>query len=86
MADAILEEGVSDVLALAQSLDRRLKSDRGYRWLREFFLYDYRTSEDVGDKFALERIDNEKTGLCIPSKGNLFFSEWDENKEDQSQY
>lgn len=72
IVDITLNEKVISVEELAKNLDRRQKSNKALKWLREFFAWDYKAQRSTNSLFTLVEKNNKKY-LCTKSENkNLF--------------
>ena len=93
VVDTISKYGPSNVVEFAKALDDYMKGDIGYRWLREFFFYDYKTEKNIIDEFSSFKAEDffvTESGQKRPrlsklivskKKQNLFFTPYKEDQE-----
>ena len=86
MIDAIALYAPKNVYELAEAFDHVSQLDLGYRWLREFYFYDYRTKKNITEVFELKHIkkiysESVKTFCISDIYQDLFFSPFLEASE-----
>ncbi|OGQ59940.1 MAG: hypothetical protein A3G92_03120 [Deltaproteobacteria bacterium RIFCSPLOWO2_12_FULL_38_8] len=88
--DIISTDGPSDVISFAKSLDQHMGSDIGYRWLREFYFYDYKTGLNTFPEFQMTQEQSAWDNRFITratiskNKKDSFFTPYVEEEEEEA--